>query len=189
MSPGSLAALVLALASLGGAVSAQTAPPAEAPAPRFLTGFTHPDTIQCQTINPGRRECTVPANVAGPYLIEAAGFATSTAPDSTLVLKIFVGKRNCIMLTRSKFTGPANLHLVCEVTLATEAPVTISVNMGARNATLNADGPKVGIAALSWDGVISIRGSEGGPLATAPAAPPAAPDAKDGAKPGPKKSH
>jgi hypothetical protein len=179
MSPGSIAMLALTLAALGGAASAQTAPPATLnPAPRFLPGFIHPDLTQCQTISASRRECAVPANVGGRYMIEAVGFATSTTPDATLAMNIIVGEQVCMMQTGGKFTGRGYLHLICEVTLATDAPTKIAVNLAARNATLDATGPTMVINSLPWDGVISVRGSDAGALPKSPTATPPAPAGK-----------
>jgi hypothetical protein len=184
MPPGSIAALALAAAAVGGVASAQTAPlPASSPAtvypaPRFLPGFTHPDITQCKTISAARRECLVPAKVGGRYMIEAAGFANSTSADATVAMNIIVGEQVCIMETGNKFTGRGYVHLVCEATLATDTPIKIAVNAAARNATLDANGPTVQIRNLPWDGVVSVRGSDGGPL------PNATPSATPSAKPG-----
>ena len=183
MPSGYIAALALTLAAVGGAAGAQTPPAASVyPAPRFLPGFTHPDITQCKTVSATRRECAVTANVGGRYLIEAAGFATSTAPDATVAMNIIVGEQVCIMETGNKFTGRGYVHLVCEANLATDAPTKIAVNVAARNATLDADGPKILIRNLPWDGVVSVRGSDAGPLPST--TPPAASGAKPAAKPG-----
>jgi len=188
MSPGSIAALALTIALggglAGGAASAQTPSPATIHPPRFLSGFTHPDITQCQTISAARRECAVPANVGGRYLIEAAGFATSTSPDATVALNIIVGEQVCIMETGGKFTGRGYVHLICEATLATDAPIKIAANAAARNATLDPDGPKIVIRSLGWDGVVSVRGSDAGALQGS-TPPPAA----SGAPPAAKSSH
>ena len=179
MPPGSIAALVLAVAVVGGAASAQTPPPAGLyPAPRFLPGFTHPDITQCKTLNVTRRECAVPANVGGRYLIEATAFATSTAQDATIAMNIIVGEQVCITESRSKFNGRGYVHLVCEANLATDAPIRIAVNAGGHNATLDADGPQIVVHNLPWDGVISVRGSDAGPTS------PAASDPSASGKPG-----
>jgi len=168
----SFAVLALSFAAVAGAARAQdTASGKVYPAPRFLPGFTHPDLTNCRTINTGRRECDAPANVGGRYLIEAAGFATSTAADATVALNIIVGEQVCIMETGNKFTGRGYVHLVCEATLATDAPIKISVNLATRNATPDADGPKIVIHSLPWDGVVSVRGSDGGALPSATPAP------------------
>jgi len=167
-------AFAFAMVCLAGAAKAQTQAPATSPntpPPRFLPGFTHPEVTDCRTVSATRRECTVPANVGGGYLVEAAGFGVSTAPDATLAMNILVGSQVCIMLTGDKFTGNGYLHEVCEATVATDAPIKIAVNLAARNATLDAGGPKLVIRPLPWDGVVSVRGSDAGALPTVP--PPA----------------
>jgi len=175
-SPRALApALVLTFALAGGAAHAQAA------SPRMLQGFTHPDITQCQTVTANRRECTVPANVGGHYLIEAAGFASSTAPDAALAMNIIVGEQVCITQAGAKFTGRGYIHLICETTLATDAPIKIAVNIGARDATPDKEGPKLVVRGMPWDGVLSVRGADGGALPSGPATPPAAsPPAKPG---------
>jgi len=164
------------MAAAGRCASAQTAPATAYPAPRFLPGYIHPDITQCQTVGPNRRECTVPANVGGRYLIEAVGLATATGPDPTLAMNIIVGEQVCILQTDGKFKGQYYLHLVCETTLATDSPIKIAVNLATREATLDSGGPKISIRAMPWDGVIGVRGANAGPLPTAAAkgAPPAA---------------
>ena len=102
-------------------------------------------------------------------------------------MNIFVGEQVCIMETGNKFTGRGYLHLVCEATLATDAPIKIAVNAAARNATLDADGPKIVIRNLPWDGVVSLRGSDAGPLPSA--APRAARTTATGAPPAAKPGH
>ena len=89
MPSGSIAALALSVAVLGGAASAQTPPPGSVyPAPRFLSGFTHPDITECKTISATRRECGgwFPPRSAARYLrIEAAwAVATATSPDAAV---------------------------------------------------------------------------------------------------------
>jgi hypothetical protein len=183
MPPASIAALALIATALGGAANAQTAPPSTVfPPPRFLAGFTHPDINQCRTVNASLGECTAPANVGGRYLIEAAGFATSSKADALLTMNITVGDQICITENRSKFSGRGFLHLICEVTLATDAPTNIYVNLAARGATLDVQGPRIVIHNLPWDGVVSVRGSDGGPLTPSPAAPSSSPPTP--AKPG-----
>ncbi len=190
--PVALASLILVV--MAGAAGAATAPPAGPPAakaaaqaptvfppPRFLSGFSHPDLTACQTLSPAQRVCIVPANVGGSYVIETAGFANSTGTDSVLAMSIGVGNHVCVTETGTKFTGRGYLHMICETTLATDRPIQIVVNVQARNATLDPTGPVVLIRNQVWDGVVSVRGGEGGPLPTAapaPAKPPAA------AKPG-----
>jgi len=171
MPPASIVALALTAVALGGAAGAQTPPPATIfPPPRFLSGFTHPNLDQCQTVSASLRECMAPANVGGRYLIEAAGFATSKGADATITMNIAVGDQVCITESRSKFTGRSYVHLICEATLATDAPTKIAVNLAGRNATLDGDGPRIVIHNLPWDGVISVRGSDAGALPT-PAKP------------------
>jgi hypothetical protein len=185
MRPAPVLALAFSLGLTAAAADAQTHAPAavsaSSPAPRYLPGFTHPELTACQTIGPARRECAVPANVGGGYLIEAVGLGVSTGPDATLAMNILVGNQVCIMETGGKFTGNGYLHEVCETTLATDAPIKISVNLAARNATLDAGGPKVVIRPVPWDGVVSVRGSDAGALPATPAAA--------GAKPPPKSGH
>ena len=178
MRPSLFAVLAFTLAAAGGGAIAQAAPAATYPAPRFLPGFIHPDITQCQTVGPNRRECTVPANIGGPYLIEAVGRATGAGPNATLAMNIIVGEQVCIMQTDGKFKGPYYLHLVCETTLATEAPIKIAVNLATRDATLDPGGPTISIRAMPWDGVISVRGANAGPLSTTPPTKSPAPAAK-----------
>lgn len=173
-----IAVLAFTLMAVADNAAAQTAPATAYPAPRFLPGYIHPDITQCQTIGPNRRECTVPANVGGRYLIEAVGLASATGPNPTLAMNIIIGEQVCIMQTDGKFKGQYYLHLVCETTLATESPIKIAVNLATRDATLDAAGPKISIRAMPWDGVISVRGANAGPLPTAPAAKGAPPAAK-----------
>ena len=182
MGPGSTAGLALILALAAAPALAQTTGPATAAAPRFLPGLTHPDITACKVVSATRRECAVPAGVGGRYLIEALGYGSSTAPDATLAMNIIVGEQVCILQTGGKFTGRGYMHLICETTLATDAPITIAVNMAARGATLDATGPQLAIRALPWDGVVSVRGSDGGPL-PAPT-PPAGKTPAQVAKPG-----
>jgi hypothetical protein len=176
--------------AMAGAASAATTPAAPAappaatgsPPPRFLSGFSHPDLTACQTMNPSQRVCIVPAGVGGGYVIEAAGWATAAGADSALAMTITVGKQICISQTLAKFTGRRYLHAICEVTLATDAPIQIATYIQARNATPDAEGPKVVIHDMAWDGVVSVRGGDGGTLSEP--APASAPPAPAKAKPG-----
>jgi hypothetical protein len=173
------------------AAQAQAAPaqPAPAPAapfppPRAFPGYTHPNITDCRTVSPARRECTVPAKVAGHYLIEAVGIFTATGPNPAVAINIVVGNQICMSQGGHGFTGRAPLHIVCEVTLATDAPITIAVNVAGNDATLEPTGPLMGIGNEVWDGVISARGSDGGPLPGAkPQTPPPPPPVKQIGKP------
>jgi len=171
----------MAVPAAAQAQSAQ-APSAPAPAQVFppthaFPGYTHPALTDCQTVSPARRECTVPANVAGHYVIEAVGIFTATTADPAVGMNIMVGNQPCMQQGGGKFTGRAPLHLLCEVTVATDAPIKISVNLAAQGATLEPAGPALQITNEPWDGVISMRGSPGGPVritdasASAPAKP------------------
>ena len=188
MRPVPVAIAALILTGMAGAANAATTPaapvpaaPAASPPPRFLQGLSHPDLTACQTMNASQRVCIVPAGVGGSYVVEAAGFATSTGADTVMALDIIVGRRICITQTGAKFTGRGYLHAVCELTLATDTPLQIVVNVQARNGTLDAQGPRVLIHNVPWDGVVSIRGGDGGPLAGA--APPAPAKPASAAKP------
>jgi len=189
MRPVAIVLAAFTLAAFSGAAAAQTAPTATPnSAPRFLPGFTHPNLPPCHLVNTARLQCSVPANVGGPYLIEAVGLATATSPDSILAMNIVVGRQVCVKQQGQKFTGQFYLHLVCEATLATDSPIEINVNLATQNATLDAAGPKAVISNLPWDGVISVRGADAGPLPTAApppgAKPPAASKPQTPAKPG-----
>ena len=178
MRPSLIAVLAFTLSAASAGANAQTSPASAYPAPRFLPGYTHPDITQCQTVGASRRECTVPANVGGRYLVEAVGLATGTGPNATLGMNIIIGEQVCIMQTDGKFKGQYYMHLVCETTLATESPIKIAVNLATRDATLDPGGPKISIRAMPWDGVISVRGANAGPLPTASAAKGAPPPTK-----------
>jgi len=184
--PVALAALILAASA--GVADAATTPSAPAPAatvsasPRFLSGFSHPDLTACQTLNTSQRVCDVPAGVGGSYVVEAAGWATATAADTAMAMTITVGKQICITQTLAKFTGRRYLHAICETTLATDAPIQIATYLQVRNATPDADGPKMVVHDMAWDGVVSVRGGDGGALSD-PTAAKAAP-APSKAKPG-----
>ena len=179
-----------AQAAQGPAAQGQTPPPVQAfPATRAFPGYTHPLITSCQTTGPARRECTVPGNIAGHYVIEAVGLFTATGPNPAVGMNIVVGNQVCMQQGGSKFTGRVPLHLLCEVTFATDAPIKVVVNLAANDAALEPAGPVLQIDNEPWDGVISMRGSAGGPVQVngppAPTAPatPAKPAARPGNKP------
>jgi hypothetical protein len=143
--------------------------------PRAYAGYTQPEISGCRMVSASRRECIVPAMVAGRYLIEAAGVATATGANATQSLGIQLGARPCISTPKAPFTGKANLHLVCEATFLTDQPITVAANYAADNATMDPAGPLLVMRRLPWNGVVEAQGAivherpkEGPPPGAAP---------------------
>ena len=153
------------VAAFAAPVCAQTPPlQAASPGPQAFAGYTHPNITDCRTIGPQRRECVAPARVAGRYLVEAVGIATSTADNATESMNIVVGDQVCYAQPNAPLKGRAYIHLICQTTLLTDTPTTIAVNVAAQGGTLDPAGPQIVIHSLPWDGVISVRGANAGPI-------------------------
>ncbi|HWA60133.1 MAG TPA: hypothetical protein VG939_02105 [Caulobacteraceae bacterium] len=163
------------------ALAAAAAPQATAfEGPHAFPGYGQPEVTDCRTSGPAERQCVIPAMSAGRYLAEAAGVATATGPDATQSLAISLDGRPCISAPNAKFAGTANLHLVCEMTIIADHPITVSATYAAQNATVEATGPQLVVRRLPWDGILESRGAlvrnqPQAPAAAAPAAPAAPP--------------
>ena len=179
------AAATLALAQASAAQTPASPAPAPAPAapaptfpgPQAFTGYSHPNITECRTVGPQRRECVAPAHVAGRYLIEAVGVATASADNATESMNITVGDQVCFAQPNAPLKGRAYIHLICQTTLLTDTPTTIAVNVAAQGGTLDPAGPQMAVRSMSWDGVISVRGANAGPIQQ--------PAAQDGSPPPP----
>ncbi len=176
------AALVLAIAAAAvttvAGAQTRTAPlasatPATFTVPRAYAGYSQPDVSGslCRTVSPLRRECTIPALTAGRYMIEAAAAATATSATATQSLEITVGGQACIKTNPAKYTGTANLHLICEITVLTDQPLIAAADYTVQGGTPESGGPQMVLRRLPWTGVLSARGGvvHAAPAAGAPA--------------------
>ena len=171
-------AVTIAIASLtlaAGSVAAQTPAAPAAPAnftlPRAYAGYSQPEITQCATSGASRRSCVTPAMTAGRYVILARASATATGANATQTLSIELNGEACAGLKSDSFTGTKAVPpIFCQVTLLTDAPLTISADYRVENATADPAGPRLVVRRLPWTGVLETSGGQL-PVRPAPVAP------------------
>jgi hypothetical protein len=135
--------------------------------PHAYAGYSQPEITHCTTTGALKSECVVPAMTAGRYLILARAGATSTGANATQTLSINLNGQPCATLKSAPFTGKKGVPpVVCQVTLLTDAPLTITAAYSVENATADPAGPRLVVRRVPWNGVVD---SHGGQLAPRPA--------------------
>jgi hypothetical protein len=107
---------------------------------------------------------------AGRYIILARDGATSTGADAIQALEIALNGQSCAALKSTPFTGKKSLPpLACQVTVLTDAPITITAAFAVQHATPDPGGPKLVVRRVPWNGIIDARGGEVAPRPAAAA--------------------
>lgn len=162
--------MAAALSVMGvAAPSAQTPPPAAAPAPplgppRAFQGYSQPDitAAYCRVMNPGQTTCTLPGMTAGRYLVKASGTSTAQGVGAAQQLTILVGNRACGPATRKPAatapwtTGAKTIRLNCEVLILTDRPLAVSAIYADAKATKAPAGPTLTLERLPWEGALDV---------------------------------
>ncbi len=129
--------------------------------PRAFAGYAQPaiPPTACKVIDTAQTQCEIPAMTAGRYLIEAAGTSSAPAVGANQALEIDVAGRQCGVGRDSAAwkSGARTFRLDCEVTLLTDAPLTVKVIYADAAATKDPKGPAVNIRPLPWTGVLSTQ--------------------------------
>jgi hypothetical protein len=145
------------VATLGaGAVSAQSTQPNFA-LPKAYSGYTQPESVQCDTKDPTHRTCAIPPSTAGRYILVAAGNATSTGADATQSLAIVVGGEACFVARPVSFSGTKGMRGACEVTFLTDQAVTVGAVYRVTSGTPDVKGPQLIVRRLPWNGIVEAK--------------------------------
>jgi opacity protein-like surface antigen len=147
---------------LAGPVSAQdAAQPADVPM-AGVSGYDHPEIgpDQCQTIDPGRTQCVIPAKSAGRYLVVAEGTSTANTDGATQTLQIGGNGWTCgapAQLKTPWSSGKRTFARSCVITVLSDNPVPVVVVYSDTNASKDPKGPTLMLRRMPWDGVLSAE--------------------------------
>lgn len=129
--------------------------------PAVFGGYTHAvlNADACNVSGPGQTICILPPKTMGRYLITAAGTSTANGPDATQVIAIAGPGWACsqpVSTKKGQWTtpGPRILIARCVITVLSDDPVKIVVSFGGADSKLAADGPKVILQPVPWNGIL-----------------------------------